>query len=81
MISRREFVGSVAAGVAGMAVSSTAKSYAQIMGANERVNFAIAGLNGRGGAHLSALKANSKDACISHVVDVDSTILDKFARK
>jgi predicted dehydrogenase len=81
MISRREFVGSVAASVAGIAVSSTAKSYAQIMGANERVNFAIAGLNGRGGAHLSALKANIKDACISHVVDVDSTILEKFVGK
>jgi predicted dehydrogenase len=81
MISRREFVGSVAASVAGIAVSSTAKSYAQIMGANDRVNFAIAGLNGRGGAHLSALLANKKDGCISHVVDVDSTILEKFAGK
>jgi predicted dehydrogenase len=64
-----------------MAVSSSAKSYAQIMGSNDRVNFAIAGLNGRGGAHLSALRANKKDACITHVIDVDSTILDKFAGK
>jgi predicted dehydrogenase len=81
MISRREFVETVAAGVAGLAVSSSAKSYAQIMGANERVNFAIIGLNGRGGAHLSALQANKKDACITHVADVDTTILEKFAGK
>jgi predicted dehydrogenase len=51
------------------------------MGANERVNFAVIGLNGRGGAHLSALKANIKDARITQVCDVDSTILDKFAAK
>jgi len=81
MISRREFVGGVAAGVAGMAVSSPAKSYAQIMGANDRVNFAIIGLNGRGGAHLSALKVNRKDGRITHVADVDSTVLEKFAAK
>jgi predicted dehydrogenase len=81
MISRREFVGSVAASAAGLAVASSAKSYAQIMGANERVNFAVIGLNGRGGAHLSALRANIKDARITHVCDVDSTILDRFARK
>jgi predicted dehydrogenase len=45
------------------------------------VQFAIIGLNGRGGAHLSALQANKKDGCITHVADVDSTILDRFAGK
>ena len=79
MLSRREFVGTLAAGAAGMAVGQSAKSYAQVMGANERVNFAVIGLNSRAGAHLSALKANQKDARITHVCDVDSTILDKFA--
>jgi predicted dehydrogenase len=81
MLSRREFMGTVATGAAGLAVSSSARSYAQIMGANERVNFAIVGLNGRGGAHLSALQANKKDGRITHVVDVDSTVLEKFAGK
>src|SRR4029077_15761062 len=36
-------------------------------------------LNGRGYAHLSALKANRSAARISHVCDVDSNILKKFA--
>ena len=81
MVSRREFVGTMAAGVAGMAVSAPAKSYAQIMGANDRLNFAVIGLNGRGGAHLSSLEANKKDARITHVADVDSRILEKFAAK
>jgi predicted dehydrogenase len=68
----------MAAGVAGAAVATTAKSYAQILGANDRINFAINGLNGRGYAHLSALKANAKTARVAYVCDVDSTILEKF---
>ena len=48
MLSRREFMGTVAAGAAGLAVSSSARSYAQIVGANERVNFAVIGTNSRG---------------------------------
>lgn len=79
MISRRTFLDGLAIGVAATAVSSTARSYAQILGANDRVNFAIMGLNGRGFAHLSALKANSKSAHVSHVCDVDSKILAKFS--
>ncbi len=78
MSSRREFMGGLAA--AG-ALSFTAKSYAAIPGANDRVQFAVIGLNSRAGAHLSSLQANRSDARISYVCDVDSTILDRFARK
>ena len=81
MITRREFLDTLAVGAAGVAVSSSAKSYAQIVGANERVNFAVIGLNSRAYAHLSSLKANQKDAKITHVCDVDSTILEKFCGK
>jgi predicted dehydrogenase len=81
MPSRRQFLASAAATSATLAVASTARSYAQIMGSNERVNFAVIGLNSRAYAHLSALKANTKDACITEVCDVDSTILDKFTGK
>lgn len=62
-----------------MAIGSTAKSYAQILGANDRLNFAVIGLHSRAYAHLSALQANKDAAHISHVCDVDSTILQKFA--
>lgn len=81
MLSRRQFVGSVAAGAAGLAARSSAKSYAQILGANERVNFAVIGTNSRAGAHLSALHNNQKDARLTTACDVDSTILDKFVGK
>lgn len=78
MISRRTFLDGLAAGVAGAALSSTAKSYARILGANERLNFAIFGLNGRGYAHLSGLKNNGDAAHVAYVCDVDQRILDKF---
>jgi predicted dehydrogenase len=78
MISRRTFLDGLAAGVAGAALSSTAKSYARIIGANDRLNFAIFGLNGRGYAHLSGLKNNADAAHVAYVCDVDQKILDKF---
>ena len=75
MITRREFT----SGAAALAVASSAKSYANILGANDRLNFAVIGLNSRAYAHLSSLKANQAKARISHVCDVDSVILQKFA--
>ena len=79
MVTRRGFLESLAVSAAGLAVRSTAKSYGRIPGSNERLNFAVIGLNGRAYAHLAALKANAKQARITHVCDVDSYILDKFA--
>jgi predicted dehydrogenase len=79
MVTRREFLDALAVGAAGLAVGTTAKSYGRIVGANDRLNFAVIGLNGRGYAHLSSLKANKNAARISHVCDVDGDILKKFA--
>ncbi|MFZ2085627.1 MAG: Gfo/Idh/MocA family oxidoreductase, partial [Candidatus Sulfotelmatobacter sp.] len=79
MVTRREFLDALAVGAAGLAVGTTAKSYAQILGSNDRLNFAVIGLNGRAYAHLSSLRANKSAARISHVCDVDSNILKKFA--
>ena len=78
MMTRRTFLDTLAVGTAGVALGSTAKSYAQIIGSNDRLNFAVLGLNSRAYAHLSALKANRDSARISHVCDVESNILKKF---
>ena len=78
-MTRREFLDTLATGAAGLAIASTAKSYGQILGSNDRLNFAVIGLNGRAYAHLSSLKANRSAARISHVCDVESNILKKFA--
>jgi predicted dehydrogenase len=79
MATRREFLDALAMGAATLAVGTTARSYRQILGSNDRLNFAVIGLNGRAYAHLSALKANRSAARISHVCDVDGNILRKFA--
>src|SRR6202051_4052923 len=79
MVTRRAFLDALALGAAGLAVGTTAKSYGQILGSNDRLNFAVIGLNGRAYAHLASLKANRSAARISHVCDVDSVILKKFA--
>ena len=75
MVTRREF----AVGAASLALASSAKSYGQIIGSNERLNFAVIGLNSRAYAHLSCLQANQAAARISHVCDVETNIMAKFA--
>src|ERR1700757_5220109 len=79
MITRREFLDALAESAAGLAVGTAGKSYDRILGSNDRLNFAVIGLNGRGYAHLAGLKANKSAARISHVCDVDGNILKKFA--
>jgi len=79
MVTRREFLDTLAVGAAGLAIGSTAKSYGQILGSNDRLNFAIMGLHSRGYAHLSSLKANKASARVAYVCDVDSNTLKKFA--
>jgi predicted dehydrogenase len=79
-VSRRDFVKRASLTTAGIAVGSsiwTAKSYGRILGANDRLNFAIAGLHGRGYAHMDAI-IQSQNAVVSHICDVDSRELEKF---
>jgi len=79
VLTRREFLDTLATGTAGLAIASTAKSYGQIMGSNDRLNFAVIGLHSRAYAHLSALKANRASARIAYVCDVDTNTMKKFA--
>ncbi len=76
MTTRREFLKEVAVGSAVMAVG--ARSYARIIGANDRVNFAVIGLHGRAYAHMEAIR-KSPDAAITYVCDVDRRELEKFS--
>jgi predicted dehydrogenase len=79
MISRRAFLGGVVSGATGMAIGATAKSYAQIAGANERINFALIGTGSRSHGHLAGLKANSDLSRVVQICDVDSEILGRYA--
>src|SRR5215831_17192816 len=72
-LSRRQFLGRslAAAGVgAGFAIGGT-KSSGRVLGANDAVRVAVAGLNGRGSAHVGAFAPMSGVEIVS-LVDPDT---------
>ncbi|RUL87740.1 Gfo/Idh/MocA family protein [Tautonia sociabilis] len=78
--SRRTFItGSMAALGAGFAIGGTRAS-GRILGANETINVAIAGLNGRGGAHVDEF-SRMEGVRISHLVDPDVRTFDKRVKQ
>jgi predicted dehydrogenase len=77
--SRREFLNKSSATVAGIALGATtfsANSYSRILGANDRVNFAVVGLHGRGNAHINAISA-CQNAMVTYICDVDQREIDR----
>lgn len=77
--TRREFLKQ--AGASGLALSIggmgfSAKSYAHIMGANDRINMAVMGTNGRG-AGMAANFARQKNVVMRYVCDVEDKALAK----
>jgi len=78
MATRRDFLKEVGAGTAAAIVGMNASSYARIIGANGRIHCAVIGLHGRAYAHLESIHAYA-GAVVSHVCDVDSRELDRFA--
>ena len=73
--TRRNFLKTSSAIVAGgtFAISGT-KASGNILGANDRVRIAVAGLNGRGGAHIGGWKGQ-KNVEIVGLVDPDKKVL------
>jgi len=54
MIERRGFIKKSLLGAAGVAMGMTAKSYANIVGANDRINMAVIGIRNQGSVHISS---------------------------
>ncbi|QDT02269.1 Glucose--fructose oxidoreductase precursor [Rubripirellula lacrimiformis] len=72
--NRRQFFQHLAAtGFAASATISGTKSSGQVIGANDRVRVAIAGINGRGQVHMGVFGA-MKNVEITHLVDPDSRL-------
>jgi predicted dehydrogenase len=79
--SRREFIRRVSSGAAvaafgGLGPSFTAKGYANIPRANDRVHVAVMGVNGRGHA-LAGSFARQDNCRVSYICDVDSRALER----
>ncbi len=58
------------------AATLTAAQYARVLGANERLNVAVIGVNGRGKAHLRAA-AQNPGTQVGAVVDIDQAVAEK----
>jgi len=83
--SRREFIrkaalGTAAVSIGGIFTGISARSYGRIIGANERINVSVAGVNSRGAA-LAANFARQSDCEVVHIVDVDTRAIDKCISK
>ncbi len=77
MTTRRNFIKNTAMGAAGVTLLSSSSAYANILGANDSVNFAILGCGGRAHGLVKAVAA-SKQGKVVAICDVDANRLDKF---
>lgn len=72
--NRRGFLRHLAAGSLGTSlILSSTKSSARVLGANDRIRIAIAGINGRGQSHIQGF-ARMKDVEIAYLIDPDSRL-------
>ena len=81
MTTRREFIKNVAIGTAAVSVggvlpSFSAKSYNNIVGANDRIRMAAIGVNSRGNV-LATGFAKETGCEVSHICDVDNRAMAK----
>lgn len=79
--NRRDFIkktmmSAAAVSLSGMLPGFSAKSYASIKGANERIKLAVMGVNSRGSA-LAANLARQPNAEVAYICDVDVRAMDK----
>jgi predicted dehydrogenase len=76
MTKRREFIKQSLMGSAGVTIGGmgfTAKNYASIIGANDRINIAVVGIRSQGTAHINSYCSlkNSKNVWLTTLCDAD----------
>ena len=79
--SRRSFIKKTSL-AAGAIVTAPMISYGRssILGANDRINFAVLGIRSRGNAHRDSIAAN-KNAVVKTICDVDDRYFAAFSDK
>jgi predicted dehydrogenase len=84
MEKRRDFIKKMVITTAGIAAgnklfATSAKSYRNIIGANDRIYMAIIGINGRGGS-MAGTFAKQKNTRVDYLCDVDSRTFAKVLK-
>src|SRR5512134_1392480 len=79
MTKRRDFIKTTVAGAAGMAIAGigfNAKSYASIIGANERINLAVIGIRNQGTVHINSFCGlkDSHNVVVKTLCDTDEAL-------
>jgi predicted dehydrogenase len=74
-ITRRQFVGSVAAGLGMTLITPVSR----VLGANDDIRVAVVGINGRGGSHISGF-SDLKGVRVVALCDVDQKVLGNKAQ-
>src|SRR5690606_30971205 len=82
MTKRRDFIKKSTLGAAGITIGAmgfSPKSYASIIGSNERLNLAVVGIRGRGLGHINSYCSlkDSKNVRIRTICDVDEQFFDE----
>jgi predicted dehydrogenase len=77
--NRRQFLGTSLAAGAGFAIGGT-RSTGKVIGANDTIRVAVAGLNGRGSAHVGEF-AKMPGVAITYLVDPDTRTYGKRLRQ
>jgi predicted dehydrogenase len=78
MTQRRDFIKKSILGTAGITIGGmglSAKSYASVLGANDRFRIAVCGVNGRGKSHIRGFDGQD-NVEVAYLVDPDSKVLD-----
>jgi predicted dehydrogenase len=73
-MNRRRFLSATGSTIATL----TAAQYSRVLGANERRNVAVIGVNGRGKSHLKAAVENPKTE-VAAIVDIDQAVAERAA--
>ena len=79
MTQRRDFIKKSMLGTAGITIGGmgfSAKSYASIIGANERFRVAVCGVRGRGKNHINGFDTQ-ENVEVAYLVDPDSNVLEE----
>jgi len=73
-ITRRRFIRTTSAAVGASFIISGTKSSGKVIGANDQIRMAVAGLRGRGGSHIGGFNGQ-KNVQVVSLIDPDESVL------